>query len=617
MGEMIPDKGVFKRKGSDVWQHRVYVPKDVQAHYGGKDALPARSLATKDLAEANRHARQRLAELELEFAAKRAGTKTAPPTKGPSAFVSPEQIERWAADYRTQLTDADFATRSALFEKASSDPKAFWSGKLAPLPEAWRRTGGDLSYWDYLIQDEASTLEQGIAFVLRAYRQERLRVVREALQAGRTDLLASVADTYLEGSIHDASQRLRLLRRLMQVEIVTLTGIDEDAAATFPAMTTANANSASEIDGTENPLLSSVVKSWLAEKSSLELTGRRLEDCQAAADLFIEVVGDKPVASYSKGDVREFKDVLRRLPANRSKIQETRGLSVRAAAKKAERLGLEPMKVKTANNKYLATLSNLFEYALGNYDSVHRNPFVNATLPTRSNPREVWDPFTTEALQVFFRAPLYTGCVSAAKWMEPGPAIPRDSARFWLPLILLFTGARVNEICKLRVTDIREENGIAFFNIEWDEDDVQAGITGRVKNVASERKVPIHADLISFGLMAFVERMRTAGHERLFPELKPNRHGKLYGTISQRFSDTFLARLGIKTPRTSLKSFRHNFVDAATNSRIADEIILALKGDTRPGTLARYGDGKTELEILADEMRKLKFRDLALPHLVV
>jgi hypothetical protein len=41
---MTPDKGVFKRKGSDVWQHRVYVPKDLRPLYGGKDALPAKSL---------------------------------------------------------------------------------------------------------------------------------------------------------------------------------------------------------------------------------------------------------------------------------------------------------------------------------------------------------------------------------------------------------------------------------------------------------------------------------------------------------------------------------------------------------------------------------------------
>ena len=60
MGEMTPDKGVFKRKGSDVWQHRVYIPKDLQATYGGKPDLPAKSLGTRDLAEANRRARVRL-----------------------------------------------------------------------------------------------------------------------------------------------------------------------------------------------------------------------------------------------------------------------------------------------------------------------------------------------------------------------------------------------------------------------------------------------------------------------------------------------------------------------------------------------------------------------------
>ena len=38
MGEMTTDKGVFKRKGSDVWQHRVYVPEDLQADYSGKEA---------------------------------------------------------------------------------------------------------------------------------------------------------------------------------------------------------------------------------------------------------------------------------------------------------------------------------------------------------------------------------------------------------------------------------------------------------------------------------------------------------------------------------------------------------------------------------------------------
>lgn len=138
---------------------------------------------------------------------------------------------------------------------------------------------------------------------------------------------------------------------------------------------------------------------------------------------------------------------------------------------------------------------------------------------------------------------------------------------------------------------------------------------GRVKNASSHRQLPIHDDLISFGLLEFVDRVRAAKHERLFQELKPNKYGKLYGTISQRFSDTFLPKLGIKTPKLSLKSFRHHFVDAARNSRIPDDIVQALKGDARPGTLARYGNGKIDLEILSAEIKKLRFKGLDLTHL--
>jgi hypothetical protein len=71
MGDMTPDKGVFKRKGSDVWQHRVFIPKDVRGSYGGKSELPAKSLGTRDLKEANRRARQIVGRYEGEFAERR------------------------------------------------------------------------------------------------------------------------------------------------------------------------------------------------------------------------------------------------------------------------------------------------------------------------------------------------------------------------------------------------------------------------------------------------------------------------------------------------------------------------------------------------------------------
>lgn len=612
---MTPDKGVFKRKGSAVWQHRVVVPKDVRSFYGDKTELPARSLGTRDLAEANTLARKRLAQYEAEFAAHR--RHRPPPISGRpgKAPLAAKQIEILAERHRTSVVDIDFAESAQTYAKAKADPFGLWRGSLIPLPESYQTRHQGWSAWDMLCEDENASLETGVAFLLNARRKVRLQALRQALRIGNVDVVASIADNMLSSYEHDAGQRLILIKRLIEVEIGALAQILDKEAAHFPGVFD-DGMSALGSDA-ENPLLSVATKAWIAEKSSLDLTPRRIEDCQAAVSLFTEVVGDRPIGNYSKGDVRQFKDVLRKLPSNRNKRRETRGLSVQAAIKKAEKLGLDTMATKTANNKYLGALFNLFEYAIGNYDKVDRNPFQNATLPTTSTPREEWDPFSLEALRTFFNAPLYRGCRSAKYWLEPGHNLPRDSVRFWLPLVLMYTGARVNEACKLRPADIGEEGGIRYFDIVWEDDDEATGIAGRVKNASSKRRVPLHADLVSFGFLEFVDRARSRGQERLFSELKANRYGKLYGTISQRFSDTYLPKLGIKTDKTSLKSFRHNFVDAAKNSRMPDDIIQALRGDTRRGMLGRYGHGKTDLEVLADEMVKLRFKGMDLSHLIV
>jgi integrase len=613
MGQVRPDKGVLRRKDSAVWQHRVFVPKDVRAHYGDRQVLPAKSLGTKDLAEANRLARLRAAEYEKEFEAHRKG---APTTKAPpqSALptLTPAAIERLAAQHRTWVSDHDFEVRAAAYRAATADPEAFWRGEVVPLSEQWMKRHRGWSYWDTLCEDEARSLDFGVDFCLTAQRKHRLGVLQQALRAGRTDVVEEKVGELLRGFAPNDAGRLKFLRRLMEVEIEVLAGFLKDELPNFPAL---QAEAPSAADG-ENPLLSEAMVPWLAQKQAMSGDQRHVEDCLAAASLLAETAGDKPMAVYTKGDVRRLKDILRALPANRNKLKETRGLGVQEVVRVAEKAGLPPMSVTNAN-KYLGNLYNLFEFAVGSYDGVNRNVFQNASIPARSTPRDEWDPFSEEALQKFFDAPLYRGCKSAKQWFEPGDEIPRDSARFWVPLLLLYSGARVNEICKLATKDIGCTDGIHYLSIEWTADDDEKRIAGRVKNPSSVRKVPLHDDLVAVGFLEFVERRRHAGDERLFVELRPDRYGKLYGDISKRFSDTFLHRLGIKTKKTSLKSFRHNFVDAARNSRIPDHVIQALKGDAAGGTLSRYGHGRTDLEILAAEMAKLHFKEVKLEHLVL
>jgi hypothetical protein len=133
-----------------------------------------------------------------------------------------------------------------------------------------------------------------------------------------------------------------------------------------------------------------------------------------------------------------------------------------------------------------------------------------------------------------------------------------------------------------------------------------------LKRPSHKRCIPIHADLVAFGFLEFVERCK---NERVFSERAPNKAGKFsdaYGKWFRRFLD----EIGVKRPKVDFHSFRHNFVDAC-NGRISDDIIRRLKGDARGGTIDRYGQGKTEVQLLAEHMTKMKFKGLDVTHLRV
>ncbi len=142
------------------------------------------------------------------------------------------------------------------------------------------------------------------------------------------------------------------------------------------------------------------------------------------------------------------------------------------------------------------------------------------------------------------------------------------------------------------------------------------GVDPRLKGSASRRQIPLHEDLIKFGFMHFHATRRAAKAQRLFSELSADKYGKLSDGFGKHFA-RFLKSLGIKRAKIDFHSFRHTWTDACRNSKIQTDIIYALKGEALKGTLARYGDGKTDLEILAEETRKLFFKGLDLSHLAM
>jgi integrase len=111
---------------------------------------------------------------------------------------------------------------------------------------------------------------------------------------------------------------------------------------------------------------------------------------------------------------------------------------------------------------------------------------------------------------------------------------PAHAHELWLPLVALYTGARVNEICQLNPqTDIHEEHGIPFFDFTT-ETEGDRRIRKSIKNAISHRKVAIHSALLKAGFFDYVKAIKATGAKLLFPQWKPGR-GKASDNAEQWF----------------------------------------------------------------------------------
>lgn len=115
--------------------------------------------------------------------------------------------------------------------------------------------------------------------------------------------------------------------------------------------------------------------------------------------------------------------------------------------------------------------------------------------------------------------------------------------KFWLPVIGLYTGARVGEICQINpFTDIVEDNGVSYFLISQ-ETKSASDIKKSVKSGTS-RVIPIHSRLIELGLTGYTDALKEAGYNRMFPLDKP-RDRNAGGNTARNFT-RYIEDVGLK-----------------------------------------------------------------------
>lgn len=569
---------LYRRGGR--YYHRAAIPQDIQGSY--PKAEETFSLKTSDYQEALRLVRKAAVEVDRKFDKHRRWLSA---QAKPLDYLTDEQIERLASLYHASILDADEDIRTeGIFEEEPGEP------------------GTDWERWDF--DEYAEDVDNSLAYTRRSY----ARGQQDAFFKDEAADLLSWDNVEL--SLSADSPSWRTLVRAIQAAYIRA-GKDQQARNEGEVVPTPTVSSQAfqttvpEAETRSGILLSTVVEEWIAEKSP-GWSRKTTNDHRATIDKFITVAGDKPLATYAKSDGRAFKSTLMKLPSNWTKQKELKGLRVDRAAERANELRMAPMSAKNVN-KLIGYAAAFWNWAAKHYDECPPNPLNGLKVTIKKSAREERDPFTLRELQAIFQAPVFTGCKSLHHWRQPGSLVPKNSGMYWAPLIGLFTGARMQEILQLYVSDVRNTGGIDIIDINVDGDDK------KLKNTGSRRQTPVHPELKRLGFLEHVQKMRQQGNQRLFPDMPMGSDGYYSSVYSKRFI-SLLVNLKVKREQNAFHSLRHNFEDACRNSGISKEIMNALQGHSESGMSGRYGAGYS-LDVLNEAMCQLEYKGLDLSHL--
>lgn len=301
-----------------------------------------------------------------------------------------------------------------------------------------------------------------------------------------------------------------------------------------------------------------------------------------------------PLWKVTKADIVELDRMFDQLSIHFGKSPRDQGpaVTLRVAADRAADM-LEEGKLKSEDlgfsngtaNKHFNKLGQIHAFMLADDDmqatSVRAIDFSKFTVAENTDEREARQRYTVEQGEAIFRLAPWTGCAGLSDRLSPGRNIFHD-ALFFVLLLVWYTGARREELCKLMLDDIEQRDGFHYLLIRPTE-------TGRVKNIASRRVIVICDELIRLGFVRYVEAMRAAGETLLFPEIAPARANGKFGDVFYKLWWLYIKPLvpGLQRGQ-AMHAARHMVSDELKQKQVFVESRNDLLGHKGKG-----GDGET------------------------
>ena len=317
----------------------------------------------------------------------------------------------------------------------------------------------------------------------------------------------------------------------------------------FPGVFTTPSQSIPERSAQSSETLQKVFKEYWEENLS-SWKPRSVTEYSTCHKRLLEFLGhDQMIHSVDWEHGREYKKLLSDTITNRKKP-------------------MSPARV----DFYLGYAAQVFDWAIKHHYT-EMNPFTGLQYGKKKRKRadKQREAYSLNDIKKLFVESRYFGEDKWDKCVYPH--------FFWIPLLGLHTGARLEELGQLYVDDVKIIEDIVCLDINQNRPD-QSVKTGE------ERIIPVHDFLINeLNFMGYVQSLPQDG--RLFPELKRVANRYTHG-FTMWFS-AFSKRCGV-VGNKSFHSFRHLVASLLLENDVSEYRIEQLLGHVSEGqTTGRYG----------------------------
>ena len=343
-----------------------------------------------------------------------------------------------------------------------------------------------------------------------------------------------------------------------------------------------------------SPKLSEMKEEFIGERLLSGFSPKSTRELESTIDDLIEIIGDIPILKVTPNNARDFKKIISSLPKYRNQSPRYRGLTIKQILSLDGVEGQEPKNI----NKLIYRVRVFFKWLKNNYSEyVPQNHFDGLSIQEKKfdKPRDI---FTNKELhKIFDTTPFLNNTIR-------NPHRRNKLASYFVPIIAIHTGMRLEEICQLRLEDVYKEGTVDIIRVTISKET-------KLKTVTSQRIVPIHENLKRVGFLEYCNYMKKQKKERVFWDLTKSRDG--YGRNIGRYFMEYLRKVGVYEFQSKVfHSLRHSFITNLLQNGVREEVVNGLCGHKQKTmSTTIYFKGGFPSDLLYEEgISKLNFEGI-------